>query len=516
MPSSALKSRILVVNNDGDIPQGVLCALEHANCEVITARPRECLEVLRQQPADMVLFEAAPAHGETLKLCHLIKEDSALRDVVVVWMSPTSADSEQIAMCENAVDSFLSGAGCDRDLLRQVKPLLRIKHTEDALRSAQELLEQRVQERTAELIKTNQLLQQQVEERKRAEEALHNSYLEIESLKNRLQAESEYLKAEMRTTQAHGGIVAESVVMQKVLRLVEQVAPTSSSVLLVGETGTGKELLAQAIHDLSPRKNRVMVKVNCAALPAALVESELFGRERGAYTGALTRQAGRFEVADGSSIFLDEVGELPLEVQVKLLRVLQEGQFERLGNPKPIKADVRVIAATNRDLAAEIRKGRFREDLFYRLNVFPINIPPLRERPEDIPILVWAFIREFCTRMGKNITKVSHKTMETFQRHPWPGNVRELRNVIEHSVIISPREILRTPPVEDSSEPSLKQMTLAETEREHILQTLESTRWRIKGLNGAAARLDIKPSTLYSRMDKLGIPTRRDKDKLRH
>jgi transcriptional regulator with GAF, ATPase, and Fis domain len=400
--------------------------------------------------------------------------------------------------------------------LSTVNSNLDIRPASDVLQNAHELLEHLVLERTAELIHANQLLRQEIEERKRAEEALRNSYLEIENLKNRLQAETDYLKAEAKVSQALGGIVDESNAMQQVLRSVQQVAPTDSSVLLLGETGTGKELIAQSIHDLSPRKNHVMVKVNCAALPQALVESELFGRERGAYTGALTRQAGRFELADGSTLFLDEIGELPPEVQVKLLRVLQEGHFERLGNPKPFKVDVRLIAATNRDLPAEIRKGRFREDLFYRLNVFPISIPPLRERPEDVPVLVWTFIEEFCSRMGKKITKVPHKTMDTLQRHPWPGNVRQLRNVIEHSVIISPGETLRTPPLEESSQTSERQMTLAETEREHILRTLENTRWRIKGLNGAAARLDMKPSTLYSRMEKLGIPTRLEKDKMPH
>ena len=221
--------------------------------------------------------------------------------------------------------------------------------------------------------------------------------------------------------------------------------------LIRGETGTGKELLAQAIHRLSPRGRHVMVKVNCAALPSGLVESELFGREKGAFTGALARQVGRFEVADGSTLFLDEVGELPPDVQVKLLRVLQEGEFERLGSPRTIKVNVRVIAATNRDLAEEVRKGRFREDLYYRLNVFPIRMPPLRERAEDIPLLVWAFLEEFSSRMGKKITQVPRATMEALQRHPWPGNVRELRNVIEHAAIITTGDTLRMPALGDAA-----------------------------------------------------------------
>ena len=256
--------------------------------------------------------------------------------------------------------------------------------------------------------------------------------------------------------------------------------------MIYGETGTGKELIAQTIHRLSARGNRVMVKVNCAALPSALVESELFGREKGAFTGALMRQIGRFELADGSTIFLDELGELSLEVQSKLLRVLQEGQFERLGSPKTIKVNVRVIGATNRDLAEEVRNGGFRADLYYRLNVFPIRVPPLRERPEDIPLMVWAFIEEFSSRMGKKITQVPRKTMEMLQRYSWPGNVRELRNVIEHSTIITTDETLRLPMLEYAAPEALPVQTLADSEREQIMKALEKTGWRIKGPNGAA------------------------------
>ena len=283
---------------------------------------------------------------------------------------------------------------------------------------------------------------------KQAQEALLKSYAEIEQLKERLQAEADYLKAEVKLTDAHSEVIGQSTTIRKVLRQAEQVAPTDSSVLIFGETGTGKELIAQTIHRLSSRGSRVMVKVNCAALPSALVESELFGREKGAFTGALMRQIGRFELADGSTIFLDELGELSLEVQSKLLRVLQEGQLERLGSPKTIKVNVRIIGATNRDLAEEVHRGGFRADLFYRLNVFPIRVPPLRDRPEDIPLLVWAFIDEFSSRMGKKITQVPRKTMEMLQRHSWPGNIRELRNVIEHGTIITTDETLRVPMLE--------------------------------------------------------------------
>ena len=370
------------------------------------------------------------------------------------------------------------------------------------------LAEQSVPEHSVELDQTIQQLKRQIEELKRNEAELLQ---EIAQLKK---AGAAFPKphVESHLPTPHGAIVGESKAIKEILQLVEKVAPTDSSVLILGETGTGKELIAETIHQMSSRKHLPMVKVNCAALPSALVESELFGRERGAYTGALTRQAGRFEAAHGSTIFLDEIGELPPEVQGKLLRVLQEGWFERLGNPKPLKVDVRVIAATNRDLTEEMRKGHFREDLFYRLNVFPIKVPPLRERPEDVPVLVWVFLGEFCARMGKKITKVPKKTLDLLQRHSWPGNIRELKNIMEHGVIISPGDILRIPNLQDSAETSNKIVTLEEAEREQILRALEITHWRIKGPRGAAEQLGVKPSTLYSRMEKLGVPSRRQKD----
>jgi PAS domain S-box-containing protein len=344
-----------------------------------------------------------------------------------------------------------------------------------------------------------------ITERRQREEALRRSYEEIKSLKDRLQAESDYLKAEIRVVHPHGEITGQSPAIQKVLSLVEQVAPTDSSVLIRGETGSGKELVAQAIHRQSPRRGHLLVKVNCAALPSGLVESELFGREKGAYTGAMTRQIGRFEVADGSTLFLDEIGELSLEVQAKLLRVLETGEFERLGSPRTIKVDVRVIAATHRDVPEDVRKGRFREDLYYRLNVFPIRVPPLRERAQDVPLLVWTFLEEFSSRMGKTITRVPRRTMDKLQRHPWPGNVRELRNVIEHGAILTTGETLRVPLLDDAVPVRAAAPTLADSERELILRALETARWRIKGPKGAAAALGLHPSTLYNRMKKLGI-----------
>ncbi len=348
--------------------------------------------------------------------------------------------------------------------------------------------------------------------RLQADQALARSCAEIKQLKDQLQTEADYLKAEIKVSHAHGEIIGRSRGIREVLQSVEQVAPADCPVLISGETGTGKELIAQEIHRLSLRNRRVMVLVNCAALPTALVESELFGRERGAYTGAMTSQVGRFEVADGSTIFLDEVGELSMEVQAKLLRVLQYGEFERLGSPKTHKVDVRVVAATNRDLAEDVRKGRFREDLYYRLKVFPIEVPPLRERVEDIPALVFAFLQQFSGRMGKKITKVPRKAMGALQRHSWPGNIRELRNVIEHSTILSSGDTLALSVLSESPCREPEPITLEEAERDHISKALEKTSWRIKGPYGAAQRLGMQPSTLYSRMHKLGIPQRHQKE----
>jgi transcriptional regulator with GAF, ATPase, and Fis domain len=351
-----------------------------------------------------------------------------------------------------------------------------------------------------------------ITERKLTEDALERSYREIKQLKERLQAETDYLKTEIKLTQSHGEIIGRSHAIKRVLHQVEQVAPVNCTVMISGETGTGKELIARAIHRLSDRRERVMVMVNCAALPAALVESELFGRERGAYTGALTSEVGRFEFADGSTIFLDEIGELSLEVQAKLLRILQEGEFQRLGNPKTRKVNLRVLAASNKDLAKEVRLGKFREDLYFRLQVFPITVPPLRERMEDLPLLVSAFVEEFSSRMSKQINRIPRKVLDALERHSWPGNIRELRNVIERGVILSSGESLTLPNLTEPSEALVPPTSLAEVERDHILKTLRDASWRVKGPYGAAKRLKVNPSTLYSRMAKLDIHRNRSQD----
>src|SRR5450755_272211 len=342
--------------------------------------------------------------------------------------------------------------------------------------------------------------------RKREQERLLAAMAEIKALKGRLELENAYLQqvAQVRPAQ---GLVSRSSSFLRVIEESRQVAQTSSTVLLLGETGSGKEVLAQAIHDASTRKDRPMVKVNCAALPTSLIESELFGR-----TGALARQPGRFEIADGSTIFLDEVGELPLELQSKLLRVLQEGEFESLGSTKTIRVDARVIAATNRALEQAVKEGKFREDLYYRLNVFPIEVPPLRSRREDIPLLSWTFVKEFSNSMGKPVDKIDDESLAALQEYHWPGNVRELRNVIERAMILARGPVLRIKLGHTTLCPiPVKAMagSLGEAERSIILQAVEQCKWRIRGPNGAAALLDIKPTTLESRIKKLGLVQKR-------
>ncbi len=341
--------------------------------------------------------------------------------------------------------------------------------------------------------------------RRRAEIELQNSLRQIESLKERLEQENLYLRQEVSLTSAYGDIVGDSPALRSALQKAEQVAATDSTVLILGDTGTGKELMANAIHSLSSRKDRPLVKVNCAALPSSLVEAELFGREKGAFTGALTRELGRFEIADGSTILLDEISELSLELQSKLLRVLQNGEFERLGSSKTRKVDVRVLAATNRDLIKAIENKEFREDLYYRLNVFPIEMPPLRARIEDLPKLVWAFVEEFSESMGKTIETIPKATMDALKSYRWPGNIRELRNVIERAMIVTQGETLVVELPRDLPASGATSDRLEDVERDHITAVIEGAGWRISGAGGAAEILGIKPTTLEARMKKLGI-----------
>jgi transcriptional regulator with GAF, ATPase, and Fis domain len=340
-------------------------------------------------------------------------------------------------------------------------------------------------------------------------------FADIARYKQRLEVENEYLQDEIRTDLGFEDIVGASDTLRSVLRKVRQVAGVETTVLLTGETGTGKELIARALHDASARRDRPLIKINCGAIPQGVVESELFGHEKGAFTGAIQRRIGRFELADKGTLFMDEVGELPLDTQVKLLRVLQEQEFERVGSTRPMKVDVRLIAATNRDLEREVAEGRFRADLFYRLNVFPIRLPPLRERAGDIPVLVAHFLAQFQRKMAKSLTRVDDRSMEQLQRYAWPGNIRELQNVLERACVLATgpvvslveplRSSVAATPAGGSAPIAPSIQTLEDSERAHIKRALTAAGGRVHGPSGAAELLGINPSTLRSRMQKLGI-----------
>ncbi len=379
---------------------------------------------------------------------------------------------------------------------------------------AHEELEQRVAERTVELTSLNQALRHEVDQRKGAEETLKHALEEIQRLKTRLQHENIALREEIEKTSMFEEVIGVSPALRSVLSLVSKVAPTDSTVLITGETGTGKELVARAIHKNSPRSARAFVSVNCAAIPSSLIASELFGHEKGAFTGASQRRLGRFELAEGGTIFLDEVGELPAETQVALLRVLQEHEFERVGGNRTIRTDVRVIAATNRNLDAAIADHTFRPDLYYRLNVFPLAVPALRERQEDVPLLIDYFIHRYAQRAGKNIRGMTRTAVDLLQSYAWPGNIRELQNVVERAVIVSDSDVLSVDPrwfarsVEPTAPHDPPFHTLATHERHVIEAALRDSKARVSGPFGAAARLGVPATTLESKIKALGIDKR--------
>lgn len=388
--------------------------------------------------------------------------------------------------------------------------MLDYAQVQDALQKAHDDLEGQVEARTVDLVKANEECQMEIDERKQAEQALKQREKELEQLKNRLHAENVYLQEEIKLNHKFEEIIGSSEAIRQVLHKAEQVASTDATILIRGETGTGKELIAWTIHRISSRNERPFIKVNCAALPSTLIESELFGHKMGAFTGAVSRGIGRFELADSGTIFLDEIAELPLELQAKLLHVLQNGEFHPVGNHQSVKVDVRVIAASNQDLGKAVKNGRFREDLYYRLNVFPISCPPLRERKEDILLLVRHFAKKYSTKFGKHFDTIPEKIINAFQTYSWPGNVRELENIIERAVILSEDNILQIDEFlgVGSKEKLLSQSpitTLNDVERTHILNVLEASTWVIEGRRGAAKLLGLNPATLRYRMRKLDI-----------
>ena len=473
---------------------------ELTHCNTLSS----ALTSLSKENFGIILLDLSLPDGRGLDT--VVRTRAAAPNIPIVVMSGLGDEELAVLALHKGAQDYLVKGQVNGDLLiRAMRYAIERKQAEDAMRKAHDNLELRVQERTAELTVANEQLLQEIKERRKAEELLLEALEEVRQFKALLHEENLYLKEEFNLLHSHENIVGNSEGIKTVLKQIEQVAPTDSTALIQGETGTGKELVANAIHDLSSRRTRLMIKVNCAALPPTLIESELFGREKGAFTGALSKQMGRFELADTSTIFLDEIDALPLELQAKLLRVIESGEFERLGSPRTVKVDVRIIAAANRDLAKVVNMGGFREDLYYRLNVFQIIVPPLRERREDILPLVWSFVQEFSKRMGKRIESIPQKSVEALQAYPWPGNVRELRNVTERAMIITTGPVLHLDVPKIAKSGSDQSETLEEVEKQHIIETLNTTGWQVSGKDGAAEILGINPKTLESRMQKLGI-----------
>ena len=487
--------KILVVD---DIPRNrkiLRDRLESRGCRVIEAGDgEEAVMMVQREMPDVVFLDIVMPGMDGYAVLENLKADDELRHIPVIVVSAVD-QIESVARClELGAEDHLSKPFNAAVLEARLNSSLQKKEWRDQERSYRHQIEE-----------ANKSLERRVDERT---EELQSALKEVETLKNKLVAENTYLQQEVTLGREFGDIVTESREFRAVLDTVAQVASTNATVLILGETGTGKEVIARAIHGESARKERPLVKVNCASLPANLIESELFGHEKGSFTGANARRIGRFELADGGTLFLDEIAELPPELQPKLLRVLQEGEFERLGGSRTISVDVRVMAATNRDLAKEIAHGNFREDLYYRLNVFPIRCPPLRERINDIPILAHHFLGMFAAKTGKTITTIPDDVMAALTAYGWPGNVRELENIIERAVIISRGTALELGDWFHSGEASSSAAateTLEEHERRYITKILKRTGWKVRGTNGAATILDIKPTTLEARMIKLGI-----------
>ncbi|HSC06423.1 MAG TPA: sigma-54 dependent transcriptional regulator [Steroidobacteraceae bacterium] len=499
---------ILVVD---DTPTNVSVLLEvlgRAGHKVLVARDGEsALEQAGYAHPELILLDVMMPGLDGFETCKRLKREPATAQIPVIFMTALSELHDKVRAFEAGAADYVSKPFQHEEVLARVNVHLTLARLRRELAEANSNLEQKVAARTAEL---------------------KTALEEVQQLQQRLQAENRYLQDEISEGANHGEIIGESKALAAVMRKVDQVARGDTTVLIEGETGTGKELIARAIHERSPRRQRPLVKLNCSAISAGLVESELFGHTKGAFTGATERRIGRFELADGGTLFLDEVSELPLETQTKLLRVLQEQEFEPVGSSRTVRVDVRVIAATNRDLQRDVASGRFRADLYYRLNVFPIEVPPLRARREDIPALAVHFLARSARKLGKEITRIQAESLELLVEHSWPGNVRDLQNAIERAAVLASGpelvidwelgpevEAAQAAPGADahrgeraSAQPSMSAppaTSLEEVERQHIIAVLRQTRGVIEGPHGAARLLDLKPSTARFRIKKLGI-----------
>jgi formate hydrogenlyase transcriptional activator len=493
------RSTILIADDNPSNLDVLLKCLSRDNHRVLVAEDgTSAIERARQAQPDLILLDVMMPGLDGFETCKRLRADASTQHIPIIFMTALGELDDKVHGFELGAQDYITKPFQVPEVLARVSTQLQIHRLQQSLQHANAALEERVTQRTAEL---------------------SAALAEVERLSERLQAENEYLQDEIRSQHDHRAIIGSSAALKAVLRKVDIVATSDATVLIYGETGTGKELIARAIHDASKRSTCTMVKLNCAAISAGLVESELFGHVKGAFTGAVDKRTGRFELADGGTLFLDEIGELPLDTQAKLLRVLQEQEFEPVGSSKPRKVDVRVIAATNRDLEREVSAGRFRADLYYRLNVFPLELPPLRERREDIPMLAEFFVSGMARKHGRRITKIAPQTLQALTDHAWPGNIRDLQNTIERAVILCEGSTLTldrplvAPPRAATNgttgaaveSPSDESLTLDDAERRHILAVLKQTRGIIEGPRGAAALLNLKPSTARFRMKKLGI-----------
>ena len=476
------------------------------------------LKSIAARTPDLILLDVSMPDMDGYEVCRRLKADEKSSRIPVIFISAFGDTRQKVTGFEAGGIDYITKPFEAEEALARVRTHLRLRQAEEELRNAQNTLELRVQERTAELQASNQALRESEEKARRAFE-------EIEVLKSQLELHNTYLQEEVVEAKAFGDLVGQSAALRHIVSQIDLVAPTEASVLILGETGTGKELVAHEIHRRSARKDGPLVRVNCASIPRELFESEFFGHVRGAFTGALRDRAGRFETAEGGTIFLDEVGEIPLDIQNKLLRILQEKRYERVGDDRTRRADVRIVAATNRDLKKAVAAGRFREDLFYRLNVFPTQVPPLRERMDDIPLLAKHFVELSTKELKCAKPRLTKAAVAKLQSYDWPGNVRELRNVIERAVILARGAALdfdlpitgqsaapaRPSPRSDSSAGSpaqpkfLTEVELQRFTRDNLLRVLETANWKISGPDSAAELLGVKPTTLLSRMDKWGV-----------
>ena len=517
-PTSA-REEILVVD---DTPASLRLLTELLTRHGYHVRPAEdgalALESAAAKTPDLILLDVSMPGMDGYEVCRRLKADEKSSRIPVIFISAFGDTRQKVTGFEAGGIDYITKPFEAEEALARVRTHLRLRQAEEALRNAQNTLELRVQERTAELQASNQALRE-------SEEKAHRAFEEIEVLKSQLELHNTYLQEAVVEAKAFGDLVGQSAALRHIVSQIDVVAPTEASVLILGETGTGKELVAHEIHRRSGRKDGPLVRVNCASIPRELFESEFFGHVKGSFTGAVRDRAGRFETAEGGTIFLDEVGEIPLDTQNKLLRVLQEKRYERVGDDRTRRANVRVVAATNRDLKKAAAAGRFREDLFYRLNVFPIQVPPLRERMDDIPLLAKHFVDLSAKDLKCAKPRLTRAAVARLQNYDWPGNVRELRNLIERGVILARGGALdfdvpltgqsagpaRPGPRADASTgsvPERKILTEAEIERferDNLLLALEAANWKIKGPDGAAELLGVKPTTLVARMEKWGL-----------